>query len=206
MLGPAPLEELGVGRHGGDGRAQLVGGVGDELAQVLLVLPQARLGGDAGRERRLDPLEHHVEGAGQAADLGGLVGAGNALVEVAGRDGVGRALHVLERAQAEPDQPPAAGQGEDQRARGHRQLGQEERVQGAVLVDERLRLHLHEVAGELLGAHPEARTTGGHGAGSEVRDLRPVGLRAESGDGHGQLGAVGMVRRRRRGNCRNRCA
>ena len=140
VLGPAPLEQLGVGRHGGDGRAQLVRGVGDELAQVLLVLPQARLRGDPGRERRLDPLEHDVEGAGQAADLGGLVGAGNALVEVAGRDGVSRPLHVFERAQSEPDQPPAAGQGQHQRAGRHGELGQEEGVQGAGLVDERLRL------------------------------------------------------------------
>ena len=40
VLGPAPLEELGVGRHGGDRGAQLVRGVRHELAQVLLVLPQ----------------------------------------------------------------------------------------------------------------------------------------------------------------------
>ena len=145
VLGPAPLEELGVGRHGGDGGAQLVRGVGDELAQVLLVLAQPRLRGDAGREGRLNPLEHHVEGAGQTADLGGLIGAGHALVEVAGRDGVGGALDVLERAQPEPDQPPAAGQREHQRAGRHGQLGQEEGVQRAVLVDEWLRLHLHQV-------------------------------------------------------------
>ena len=157
MLGPTALEELGVRRHGGDGSAQLVGGVGDELAEVLLVLPQARLRGDASREGRLNPLEHHVEGAGQAAHLGGLVGAGNALVEVAGRDGVSRTFHVFERAQTEPHQPPSAGQGKHERARRDRQLGEEERVQGAVLIDEWLRLDLHEVAGELLGAHPEGR-------------------------------------------------
>ena len=107
VLGGAPLEELGVGRDGGDGRAQLVRGVGDELAQVLLGLPQAGLRGHPGREGSLNPLEHDVERAGQAADLGRLVRAGDALVEVAGGDGVGRALHVLERPQAEPDQPPA---------------------------------------------------------------------------------------------------
>ena len=146
VLGPAPLEELGVGRHGGDGCAQLVRGVGDELAQVLLVLPQPDLRGNAGREGRLDPLEHHVERPGQATDLGGLVGAGDPLVEVAGGDGVGRALDVLERTQAEPDQPPSARQGQDERARRDRQLGQEQRVQGAGLVDERLRLHEHVAA------------------------------------------------------------
>jgi len=30
-----------------------------------------------------------------------------------------RALDVLQRAQSEPDQPPPAGEGEDERARGH---------------------------------------------------------------------------------------
>ena len=116
------------------------------------------------------------------ADLGGLVGAGDTLVEVAGCDGVGRALHVLERAQPEPDQPPPAGQREHERAGRHRELGQEERVQGAGLVDERLRLHLHQAAVELLGAHPEGRTPGRDGVGGEVRDLRPVGLGREAGD------------------------
>ena len=113
-------------------------GVGDEPAQVLLRLLQPLLGGDAGRERRLDALEHDVEGAGQATDLGGLIGAGHALVEVARGDGLGRGLHVFERAQTEADEPPAAGQGQDQRAGGHGELGQEERVQGAGLVDEGL--------------------------------------------------------------------
>ena len=116
-------------------------GVGDELAQMLLVLAQAGLGGDAGREGGLDPLEHDVEGTGQTADLGRLVGAGDALVEIAGGDGVGGPLDVLERAQAEPDQPPATGQGQDERSGRHGELGQEEGVQRAGLVDERLRLH-----------------------------------------------------------------
>ena len=200
VLGAAALEELGVGRHGGDRGAQLVRGVGHELAQVLLVLAQPRLRGDARREGRLNPLEHDVEGTGQAADLGGLVGAGHALVEVAGRDGVGGALHVLERAQAEPDQPPAAGQGEHECARGHRQLGQEEGVQGAVLVDERLRLHLHQVAG--LSFSARTRKLGPPGATEPVvkyATCDPVGLGREPGDGYGQLRAVGMVVRRRQG-------
>ena len=141
MLGPAPLEQLGVGRHRRDRGAQLVRGVGDELAQMLLVLTQPGLGRDAGGEGGLDPLEHDVEGTGQAAHLGRLVGAGDALVEVAGGDGVGGPLDVLERAEAEPDQPPSAGQGQDERSGRHGELGQEQGVQGAGLVDERLRLH-----------------------------------------------------------------
>ena len=57
-------------------------------------------------------FEHHVEGVGQPTHLGGLVGTGDTLVEVAGRDGVSRPFHVFERAQTEPDQPPSAGQRE----------------------------------------------------------------------------------------------
>ena len=132
----AALEELGVGRHRGDRRAQLVRGVGDELAQVLLVLPQPGLGRHAGGERGLDPLEHHVERPRQPADLGRLVGPGDPLVEVAGRDGVGGALDVLERPQAEPDQPPSAGQRQHEGTGRDGELGQEQGVQGARLVDE----------------------------------------------------------------------
>ena len=85
-------------------------------------------------------------------DLGRLVGAGHTLVEVAGGDGVGRALDVLERAQAQPDQPPACGEREHERAGSDGQLNEEERMQGAGLVDQRLRLHQHQPAGGLLGA------------------------------------------------------
>ena len=100
VLRRAPLEELGVGRHGGDRRPQLVRGVGHELAQVPIGLLQPVLGRHPGRERRLNALQHDVEGTGQPADLGGVVGPGHPLVEVARRDGVGRALDIFERAQA----------------------------------------------------------------------------------------------------------
>ena len=189
MLGSAPLEQLGVGRHGGDGRAQLVRGVGDELAQMLLVLAQARLRGNPGREGRLNPLEHDVERAGQAADLGGLVGARNSLVEVAGGDGVGRAFHVFERAQAEPDQPPATGQREHERAGRHRQLGQEEGVQRAVLVHERLRLHQHHAAAlRLTRPYPEGRAARVDRTGGEVGDLVPSGWVVKPVIGTGSCG------------------
>ena len=146
VLGPAALEELGVGRDGGDRGAQLVRGVGDELAQVLLVLAQARLRGHAGREGRLNPLEHHVERAGQA----GRPRSADRRRARAGR-GHPAAMESAVRSTSssgrkpEPDQPPAAGQREHERAGRHRELGQEEGVQRAVLVDERLRLHLHQV-------------------------------------------------------------
>ena len=130
----------------------------------------------AGRERRLDPLEHDVERPGQPADLGGLVGAGHPLVEVARGDGLGRGLDVLERAQAEADQPPAAGQREHERTGGHGELGQEERVQRARLVGDRLRLHedvaVEAPAGDLGGPHPEGGTAGCDRTRREVGDLR----------------------------------
>jgi hypothetical protein len=129
----AALEQLGVGRHGRDRGAQLVRRVGDELAQVPIRFLQPGLGGHPGRERRLDPLQHDVEGAGQPTDLGRLVGPGDALIEIARRDGVGRALDVFERAQAEPDQPPAPGQGQHERAGRHGQFN-EERVCSVLVV------------------------------------------------------------------------
>ncbi len=145
LSGRAPLEELGVGGHGGDRRAQLVRGVGHELAQVPIRLLQPGLGGHPGREGRLDPLQHDVEGTGQPADLGGVVGPGHPLVEISRRDGVGRALDVFERAQAQTDQPPTAGQGQDQRAGGHRQLNEQQRVQRAGGVPDGLGHHAEHV-------------------------------------------------------------
>ena len=67
VLRSAALEELGIGRHRGDGRTQLVGGVRDELAQVLLGFLEAGLGGEPRREGALDPFQHDVEGTGEAA-------------------------------------------------------------------------------------------------------------------------------------------
>ena len=141
----------------------------------------------------MNPLEHDVERTGQTADLGGLVGAGHALVEVAGSDGVGRPFHILQRAQTEPDQPPAAGQREHERARRHGELGQEEGVQGAGLVDERLGLHQHAVS---RSAPSTARTR--KAGPPEAMDpavkyatCDPVGLGGEARDRVRKLRAVG---------------
>ena len=109
---PAP-EQLGVGRDGGDGGAQLVGGVGHEAAQPGLGGPQPPLRGHPGAEGRLDAGQHDVEGPGQPPDLGLVVLAGDPLGQVAGGDGLGGGLHVAERAQADADQPEAAEEGDD---------------------------------------------------------------------------------------------
>ena len=109
VLRSTALEQLGVGRHGRDRCAQLVRGVGDELAQVPVGLLQAGLGGHSGRERRLDPLQHDVEGPGQPTHLRRVVGAGHTLIEVSRRDGVGGALDVSEgrSPRRTSHQPPA---------------------------------------------------------------------------------------------------
>ena len=120
----------------------------------------------------------------------GLVGTRDALVEVAGRNGVGGALDVLERAQAEPDQPPAAGQGEHERAGRHGELGQEQGVQRAGLVDERLRLHEHVAVLPFYRPHPEGGAARTRWSRGEVRHLGPVGLGREARDRRGQLRAV----------------
>ena len=180
VLGPAALEQLGVGRHRGDGRAELVRGVGDELAQVLLVLPEAGFGSEAGVKGGLDPLEHDVERPRQPPDLGRLVGARDPLVEVPRRDGVGGALDVLQRPQAEPDQPPPGGEREHDGTGRDGELDEEQVVQRARLVDECLRLHqdVAAVGGsrDLGCADAEGRASRSDGARGELGHLRPVGL------------------------------
>ena len=68
VVGPAvgaAREQLGVCAHGGERRAQLVRGVGDEA-------PQLPLGCLARLERRFDLAEHRVEREAEPADLGAL--------------------------------------------------------------------------------------------------------------------------------------
>ena len=173
--GGATFEELCVGRHRGDGRAQLVRCVGHEATQVFLRFLGALLGRHPGRERRLDALEHDVEGPGQATDLGGLVGARHALVEVACGDRLRRGLDVLEGAETEADQPPAAGQSQDECPGGDGELGQEKGVQGARLIDQRLSEDGNVIL-LLDRSHTERRAIGVDGACGEVDLLRAVRL------------------------------
>ena len=186
MLGGPPLEQLRVGRHRGDGRTELVRRVSDELAQMVLGLLQAGLGGQPGRERRLNALQHDVERLGQATDLGGLLRARDALVEVAGGDGVRRSLDVLERPQPEANEPPPRREREHQRTGRHGELNQEEGVQRARLVTDRLGLHEDVTTAQLLCSHPERRASLRDRSSREVDGLGPVRLRGESRDGRRQ--------------------
>ena len=67
VLLAADPEQLGEALDRGERRAQLVGGVGQELAQPLL-------GGLALVERVLDLAEHRVERQAELTDLGAVVG------------------------------------------------------------------------------------------------------------------------------------
>ena len=67
--------QLGVAADRGEGGAQLVAGVGDELAQLhLAVLPRLQC--------RADVVEHVVERGPDLADLGGRVGVRHAFGEL----------------------------------------------------------------------------------------------------------------------------
>ena len=132
LLGGAAAEQLGVGGHGGDGRAQLVGGVGHEPPQPGIGGQQALLGGDPGGKGLLDLGEHDVQGAGQPADLGGGVLPGHPLGQVACRDGLGGPLDVGERPQPQAHQPPPADQRGDDGAAGDDELDEAQAVEGGL--------------------------------------------------------------------------
>ena len=88
-LAGAAVEELGVGAHGGERRAQLVRRIGDEAAQAVL-------GRGALVECLLDLAEHRVERAAEPADLGARIVVLDALREVAAGDRGSRLLDPAE--------------------------------------------------------------------------------------------------------------
>jgi hypothetical protein len=89
-LGRPPAEELGVPPDGGQGSAQLVGGVGDEA-------PQPVLGGGPFGESRLDLGQHGVEGQTQPADLRVGLGRLDPAGEVAAGDVAGSGGDAFQR-------------------------------------------------------------------------------------------------------------
>ena len=128
---PALPVQLGEAPDGGQGRAQLVAGVGDEAPHPVLGAPGrllgpagAGLGGGPGPEGRLDLGQHGVEGPAEPADLGAGVAVGHPPGQVAGRDRPGRLLDLDQRAQAGPDDDrPHPGQGQ-QHDHAHDQVDQ----------------------------------------------------------------------------------
>ena len=93
---------LGEALDGGQRGAQLVAGVGGELAHPAFGPPRARLGLDLRLERGLDVGEHGVERLAQAADLGARIPVGHAPAEVPGGDLDRGLLDLGERPQAGP--------------------------------------------------------------------------------------------------------
>ena len=89
----ALLVELGVGAQRGQRGAQLVAGVGEEPAHLLLA-------GLALVQAGLDPGQHAVQRRAEPAHLAARVLRGHPVGQVAGRDPVGLAGHRLDRAQA----------------------------------------------------------------------------------------------------------
>lgn len=182
LLRGAAVEELGIGGHGGDRGAEFVGGVGHEAAHARLRGPQPPLRGDAGGEGRLDAAEHDVERPGEPADLGALVLAGHPLPQVAGGDRLGHPLHVPQGTEAEVDEPQSTGQCDDHGAAGHGQLDEEEMVEGAPDVTERLGQDEDVAVGQRGGQDAERGPTGPGRGGVEVHDAGAVGGRGEAGD------------------------
>ena len=198
LLGGPPPEQLGVGGDGGDRGAQFVRCVGHEPAQSLFGSPQLILRGDPGAERGFDPGQHHVERAGQATHLGGVVLSRHPLGQVACGDRLGGRLHLAQGAQTDADQPQSARQRDQHRAAGHRQLDQEQSVQCAPDLAQRLGQDEQVPVVEDGGPHPERGATGLFGGRREVGGLLAVGRGRESGhrvgDHRGVVGAVHVGR------------
>ena len=128
VVGPlagAAVEQLGVGAHGGERRAQLVRRIGDEAAQPVL-----RRG--ALVERLLDLAEHRVERAAEPAHLGARIVVLDALREVAAGDRGSRVLDPPERPQADADEPEAEEEDGGEHRGGDRQLDDQQLVQRVV--------------------------------------------------------------------------
>src|SRR6266542_637938 len=93
-------QPVAIAEDGGQRRAQLVRGVGDEA-------PQLSLGCLARLERRLDLAEHRVERETEAAHFGALLRSLDPFGEVARGDRAGGLLDRAERAQPQADDPEA---------------------------------------------------------------------------------------------------
>ena len=124
-LGGPPAEQLGVAPDGGERRAQLVAGVGDEAAQPVL-------GGAPLGEGGLDLGQHGVEGEAEAADLGVGLGRFDPAGEVAAGDVAGGGGDALQRRQPEPDDRQRQQRQEQQDGGGEDQLDAHQPVQRLV--------------------------------------------------------------------------
>jgi hypothetical protein len=127
-LGGRAREELGIGRHGGDGRAKLVGRVRDES-------PQSGLRGLQLVKSGLDALQHHVERLGHPAHFGARIGMRDAMDEVTAGDRLRRPDHVSQRTQTETHEPQPDEDGDGERSPGDRSSRSSKRSSVLVMPD-----------------------------------------------------------------------
>jgi hypothetical protein len=161
-------QDLELAADHGDRSAELVGGVGDEVALAL----------ELGREA----VEHAVEGIGEHLDLPSADGGVHARLQLARVDPGGHRGHAAQRSRH-----PGAGQvGGHQRQRERQGPGQDEGPRDAVLgaLDDRQRLarphHRRHAADEdpaLQDPHP-ADVGDLHDRVAEVRTQQPLGVLA----------------------------
>ncbi len=208
----AESEQLGEAADGRQGRAQLVRGVGQEPAQP-------GLGGLALAKGVLQVVEHPVDGRGELADLGVLVGVGDPGVQVgAGGDGAGGARDRLEGLQPAAQQQPRTESERGEQGQARQQLDGHEPLQAlGHLGQGDGHDHRRGVGPERFGQHPPATvvvaapdgrqplTTGGRLDLGDARLHAGVGVLADRDDlprrgaqlgvgagGHDQGGAVAV--------------
>ena len=103
----APAEHVDIAGDRRQWRAQLVRGIGDEVAHLFLRLP-------ADFEGLVDAGSHLVERDRQRSDLVTGLRHADPLLVIPGRKGPGRGGHLLERAQRPADDQRAQQQGKQQ--------------------------------------------------------------------------------------------
>ncbi len=118
-VGGTAAKQFGEAANRGDRGAELVRGVGDELAQPLL--RRHALG-----KGLFDLRQHAVERPAEPPDLGAAVVGYDPLRKVAAGDRVGRCAHPLERPQLEARQPQSRSADREQEQRGHGHLDQQQ--------------------------------------------------------------------------------
>ena len=155
-VGPLARDELGVAADRGQGGAQLVGGVGDELAYL-------RLGALPGGQGLLHVVQQGVEGSPHLPHLrgGGQVAGGHPLgdthvarAQLEAGDPAGRRGHPSQGDQRAVHHGGAQDDGDDRAHQGH------DRLDGELVADERVVCGHGQagddgVAGDLVGAHQD---------------------------------------------------
>ena len=193
-------QQVGVANHGGHGRLELVGHIGDKLL-LRRVLPGEAL------HMLLRGGGHAVEGERQLAGL--IVGMHHrgAGIVIPLRDAAGGLLHPAKRGEAGPQRHPQAnGQ---RRAQRHQQQGCRARLQPRAVINPRKRPGVVQVVGVTLGvdapvdqqpgraiqaADAVFAALGGHHVQQRRQLLQKVVVQQPPpGIGHGHLGVVGHV-------------